>query len=221
VISTGDAQNIAEADIRRAFEVYIGEIEQSPPVFSALKSDGVPLYRLARAGNPIQKPPRKRFIYDSRILAIDLPRIRFQVTCSAGTYIRSLGADIGADLGCGGHLHALRRIGSGGFSLDDALAWEMFEGEGGEDAICAGIIGMADALRCMPACRADESLAEKIRHGKRLSAEDLCVDYPGGGDAGGGDPHIKIVDGQNSLLAVVKKTPEEGLVDYCCVFSSD
>jgi tRNA pseudouridine55 synthase len=100
---------------------FVGRIEQQPPVYSALKHKGTPLYRLARKGHPVQKPPRAVHIDDVQILSVDLPRVRFAVTCSPGTYIRTLAADMGAALGCGGHLEALRRTASSGFTLADAL----------------------------------------------------------------------------------------------------
>jgi tRNA pseudouridine55 synthase len=220
VVSSGNYSHITEMDIRQAFETYIGMIEQYPPVFSALKSNGVPLYRLARSGNPVQKPARKKMIYANEILTIDLPCITFRVTCSSGTYIRSLCADIGADLGCGGHLKQLRRIESGGFSLDDAVAWEELDRVDGENALRKKIVGMSDALKHMPACVADEALAEKIRHGQHLSGNDLAAErFPSVVAEFYGD-YIKIVDGRDSLLAIVQRPLDGDRFDYCCVFSA-
>ncbi len=103
-----------EAEIRAVIKRFEGKIKQLPPVYSALKHDGVPLYKLARRGKPVQKPAREVFIKKIRIHAIDLPYIRFTVSCSTGVYIRALCADIGTTLGCGGHLKELRRVASSG-----------------------------------------------------------------------------------------------------------
>lgn len=110
----------AEA-VGEAFSRFRGNFLQQPPAFSALKQDGVPLYRLARRGTPVQKPPREVTVFELRIDEIRLPDVRFTVSCSAGTYVRSLCADIGRTLDCGGHLKSLRRLKSGLFTLEQAV----------------------------------------------------------------------------------------------------
>ncbi len=127
VISTSEVADIPMETIRGVFKRFEGDIDQSPPVFSALKHKGTPLYKLARSGKPVQKPPRPVNIIRLAILEASLPEIRFEVTCSAGTYIRTLAADIGAALGCGAYLKALRRTESSGFSLEEALTIPEFE----------------------------------------------------------------------------------------------
>ncbi len=121
VISRCEDINFDEKKIKSVFEKFKGAIEQVPPVYSALKHEGVPLYKLARQGKPVQKPPRPVFISCLNIIEINLPEISFEVSCSGGTYIRTLCADIGAELGCGGHLKELRRTESSGFPLMNLL----------------------------------------------------------------------------------------------------
>jgi len=127
VISECECPEISEERIISAFKSFEGETEQVPPVYSALKHNGVPLYKLARQGTPVEKPARTIHIYQLQIDEISLPEIRFTVSCSGGTYIRTLASDIGKILGCGAHLIALRRIECGGFFIDQAVTLEQLE----------------------------------------------------------------------------------------------
>lgn len=107
--------------IRRVFMDFTGDIEQSPPMYSAVKYEGKKLYELARKGIIVDVKPRKVNISKLEILKISLPQVEFKVSCSKGTYIRQLCVDIGSRLGCGAHLSKLRRTRSGDFSIDQAL----------------------------------------------------------------------------------------------------
>jgi tRNA pseudouridine55 synthase len=107
-------------DVEHAFEKFRGDIQQIPPMVSALKHKGQPLYKLARKGMTVERAPRALHIYDLRLLKLDLPRVEFRVTCTKGTYIRTLCADIGEALGCGAHLAELRRLRSGKFDVKNA-----------------------------------------------------------------------------------------------------
>ncbi len=106
---------------------FTGDIEQYPPIHSAIKKDGVALYELARKGVDIKPEPRKVTIHSFEIMAMQLPVVEFKVKCSTGTYIRSLANDFGAALGCGGYLSSLRRTKIGAFDVDDAVTPEQFE----------------------------------------------------------------------------------------------
>lgn len=110
-----------EEEIRKAFESFIGEFEQIPPMVSAIKKDGVPLYKLARKGQTIEREPRPVRVDGFQITRIELPQVDFVVNCSKGFYVRTYAHDIGEKLGCGGHLSALRRTRSGKFTLDRAV----------------------------------------------------------------------------------------------------
>ena len=110
-----------------ATKKFIGEIEQLPPMYSAIKKDGVALYELARRGEVVELTPRKIVIQSFEITNIDLPIVHFKVVCSTGTYIRSLANDYGAALGCGGYLASLCRTRIGEFRVEDAVAMEEFE----------------------------------------------------------------------------------------------
>lgn len=111
---------VGKEEIAAALNPFRGRIEQVPPLYSALKKEGQPLYKLARQGKIIDVPARPVTIYELEILAWDAPDLTLRVVCSAGTYIRSLAYDLGEQLGCGGHLVALRRTAVGMMTVDAA-----------------------------------------------------------------------------------------------------
>lgn len=118
-----------EDTIKNTIMSFVGEIEQIPPMFSAIKKDGKKLYELARQGISIEREKRKITIHSIKINDIDMEKetVSFDVECSKGTYIRTLCDDIGMKLGCGGYMNKLTRIKSGRFSLDDAYTTEQLE----------------------------------------------------------------------------------------------
>jgi len=124
---TFDVSGITSEKIRETTAQFIGEIQQQPPVFSALKQDGKRLYEYARAGEEVEIPKRTVSISEFEITNIDLPKVDFRVVCSKGTYIRSLAYDFGKAMNNGGHLSALRRTKIGDFSVKDAISIEDFE----------------------------------------------------------------------------------------------
>ncbi|VEN74138.1 tRNA pseudouridine synthase B [Candidatus Desulfarcum epimagneticum] len=213
VVSTGEVPDISREGIASVFQRFEGWMNQLPPVYSALKHKGVPLYRLARKGSPVQKPPRRVHIRSIDILTVDMPVVSFRVSCSAGTYIRTLCADVGKALGCGGHLKELRRTRSGGFSLDEAATLPELEALAASGEAGNRVIGMADALRDMPCRRAGRGLVKKIRNGVSLSD----ADFPGD-SAPPAAGFLKIVDGENNLVAVTEKISASASHAYCCVF---
>jgi tRNA pseudouridine55 synthase len=107
-------------DIEAVLAKFRGDIQQIPPMVSAVKHQGTPLYKLARKGKIVERQPRLIHIYDLRILGLELPRITFRVACTKGTYVRTICSDIGDLLGCGAHLHGLRRTRSGKFDVSEA-----------------------------------------------------------------------------------------------------
>lgn len=134
---SGDAEGetVAEAScddvtpeaVTRAFERYQGEFEQIPPMVSAIKKDGVPLYKMARQGKVIEREPRLVRIDSYKIDRLAMPEVDFTIRCSKGFYVRAYAHDIGRDLGCGAHLTALRRLRSGYFSVENALPAEQLK----------------------------------------------------------------------------------------------
>lgn len=119
--------HLTEEDIRNATHPFMGEIEQIPPAHSAIKKDGIPVYKLARKGKEVKLDPRKVTIKVFDITKIEGPIVHFRVVCSTGTYIRSLANDFGNALGCGAYLSSLRRTKIGEFHVDNAQTIEAFE----------------------------------------------------------------------------------------------
>ncbi|HXK50405.1 MAG TPA: tRNA pseudouridine(55) synthase TruB [Clostridiales bacterium] len=126
VISTSEKQ-VTEEEIRQAVMSFVGEGEQLPPMFSAVKKDGKRLYELARKGVEIEREPRKITIHSIDLLESGRDSFRMRVNCSKGTYIRSLADDIGTKLGTYAHLKELRRVSSGEYSVNDAFRLNEFQ----------------------------------------------------------------------------------------------
>ena len=216
VVSTAKPVEVTPQTIKTVFKKFEGPIKQLPPVYSALKHKGVPLYKLARRGKPVQKPPRCVRIYDITLQEFAPPLIRFEVTCSAGTYIRTLGADIGKSLGCGGHLTALKRLESSGFALSQAISIPELEKLRNTTKLSERIIRMSDALPDMLQFRAGTQLAEKLRHGKKILASDLTDPNGAGGTPSAGS-EIKMVDRDGDLIAILKFSEAADRLEYRCV----
>lgn len=121
VLETREVPAFSEDQIHAAFDAFTGEFEQMPPMVSAIKKDGVPLYKLARKGEVVERQARPVRVTGYKVSRIALPDVDFTVNCSKGFYVRTYAHDIGAKLGCGAHLSALRRTRSGKFTLDRAV----------------------------------------------------------------------------------------------------
>ncbi len=165
--------------IRKLLGRFQGEIDQVPPMFSALHAGGRRLYELARAGREVDRIPRR-----VRIDAIDLlgwtsPRLGLRVACGKGTYIRSLAHDLGAALGCGAHLEALVRTRLGPFALADAVPWAVIR-EGDADTLLARVLPSDRAVAHLPAVRLDEAAVCRLRRGQALAPGEVALD-PGSG----------------------------------------
>jgi tRNA pseudouridine55 synthase len=147
---------------------FCGEIEQVPPMYSALKRDGKPLYEYARAGITLEREARQITIYQLEVLAYAAPLLTLRVKCSKGTYIRVLGEDIGAALDCGAHLQALRRTGVGELSLSGAVTLEQLGVLAETDRV--GVLAPIDALlSSFPALHLSDSLTQRFLQGQRLA----------------------------------------------------
>ncbi len=118
---------LSETEVRSAFEKFRGDFYQMPPMVSAIKKGGVPLYKLARQGKVVEREPRLVHVYRSSVERIAVPEIDFTVVCSKGFYVRTYAHDIGEALGCGAHLKSLRRIRSGRFDVSDAITVEQLK----------------------------------------------------------------------------------------------
>lgn len=157
-------------DLQSLARQFTGEIVQQPPIYSALKHQGRPLYEYARAGTPVAAKPRVITIHRLILEAVGAEKLVFEVTCSSGTYVRSLAEDLGVALGTVGHLSALRRTASGGFRVADAITPEALEQlpmEGRE-----ALLFPPDTLvRDVPAWEVDAGTAAAIRQGRTVPAQ--------------------------------------------------
>jgi tRNA pseudouridine55 synthase len=121
ITSTADYGAVTEAAVKAAFKGFTGSINQIPPMYSAVKVGGTPLYKLARKGIVVERPPKEVTIYGIDVLKVEPPHVELYVRCSRGTYLRTLCSDVGRKLGPGAHLVSLRRTRSGPFSIEDSI----------------------------------------------------------------------------------------------------
>jgi tRNA pseudouridine55 synthase len=177
--TTGDAEgdvtrtvavDATDDSIDAAVSRFLGTIEQVPPMHSALKRDGRPLYELARAGIEVERAPRQLRIHSLRRVERAGNSLTLDVECSKGTYVRVLAEDIGRVLGCGAHLIALRRTRVGPLSLDDAVTLATLEAMSPADrrACLRPVDALLDSL---PRVELDEALAGRFRQGQRLALD--------------------------------------------------
>lgn len=153
VLREGDCSSITEQLLRDVFDRFTGPIQQIPPMYSAIKQGGQPLYKLARLGQEVERAPRSVEIHTIELLSIDFPFVAVRVTCSRGTYIRTLADDIGATLGCGAALKELRRTASGPFVIGAALTLEALEnaaGAGNAPSLCVSPFAALSHLPDIP-----------------------------------------------------------------------
>src|SRR5947199_718955 len=127
IVETKPVPDLTESDIRAVFDKFRGDFYQMPPMVSAKKHGGVPLYKLARQGKVVEREPRFVHVYRYSIDGINLPEIHFTVLCSKGFYVRTYAHDIGQLLGCGAHLKSLRRTQSGRFDVGNAISIEQIK----------------------------------------------------------------------------------------------
>ncbi|MFO7576188.1 MAG: tRNA pseudouridine(55) synthase TruB [Pelovirga sp.] len=151
-----------EGTLETACQSFRGEISQLPPMYSALKSNGVPLYRLARQGKEIAREPRQIRITRLQVIAVAPPEVTIEVDCSKGTYIRSLVHDLGEQLGCGAHLTALRRLRSGRFGIDQCYSLAALAAL--PDPATA-LLGLGEALADYPVVRPDQDALAALSFG--------------------------------------------------------
>ncbi len=168
VTLTKDPLNITEEQFNTALQTFVGEIEQTPPPYSAVKVQGRKAYEMARQGEEVDLAPRKITVHHLEILEWAPPEVVIDVHCSSGTYVRSLANDLGVMLGCGAYLVGLRRTKSGRFSLRDSVPLRKLQ-----EAFTAGnwyqyLIPAAEALGDWPAIELNPDEVEGVRHGHRV-----------------------------------------------------
>jgi tRNA pseudouridine55 synthase len=170
VIERFDSAAVSEIDVRSVIFSFQGEISQLPPMHSALKHKGKPLYKYARKGINIERKPRDVTINSIEILELGLPFIKFKVSCSKGTYIRTLCDDIGKKLDVGAHMTELERTAIGDFTIEGSLSFDELEVLDLNKYSGKGVYSMDSALRWMPELIIDEVMVKPVTHGNPIKA---------------------------------------------------
>jgi tRNA pseudouridine55 synthase len=179
--ATGDAEGkvlekktvkVTEAGVLSVLQSFQGEIEQVPPMHSALKHEGTPLYRLARRGQEVERTPRRVRIAELQLLKREGASLELRVVCSKGTYIRVLAEDIGAALGCAAHLSALRRTASGRFRIEEALSLEVLEQMDAEERM-KRLLSLPALLEDLPRAELGALEEARLRQGQALKISGL------------------------------------------------
>jgi tRNA pseudouridine55 synthase len=171
VLEVRDASGIDEQGLCEALKAFVGDIEQIPPMVSAVKVGGERLHRKARRGEVVERKPRPITIHDIVLEDFDPgppPEAAFLVTCTAGTYIRTLAADVGERLGVGGHLTALRRLGSGRFSLEGARGLDEVASLCEAGRLAGALLSLAEAVADYPQISLDAGAVAALRNGRPL-----------------------------------------------------
>jgi tRNA pseudouridine55 synthase len=153
VVAEREVPPLTSDDVERVLEAYRGDIQQVPPMFSALKHRGQPLYKLARQGITVERPARPVTVKEMELVALDPPEMTLRTVCSRGTYIRTLAHDIGNDLGCGGAIKTLVRTRSGPFSVERALTLQSVEDD---PSAAIEAVALLDDVRALLAAEAGE-----------------------------------------------------------------
>ena len=164
VLAENAVPDVSNSEILDILKSFTGQIDQVPPMFSALKKDGQPLYKLARQGIELDLQPRRVTIDRIDLVELRPPLVTVKVGCSKGTYIRSLAHDIGAKIGCGAALAALVRTAVGGFTIEDAIDIDAAD----PHTIQSRAMGMNAALDFLPQVAIDRGMLEKVRHGNPI-----------------------------------------------------
>ncbi len=188
-----------------AMEAFRGKIRQIPPMFSAVKVKGTPLYKMARKGIEIERGEKEVEVFGIRITGMELPLVRFEVSCSRGTYIRTLTKDIGEKIGCGAHLVSLRRTRSGPFHIDQAVPMEKLRDVSGGGDLRPYLIPLREALTGLREVMGNACLVEKVRQGKEMVAGDLKAQVLPGMKKG---EWLRMSSSQEGLVAILRSEME-------------
>ncbi len=204
--------SMGEEEIVSAFAKFRGKIIQTPPMFSAIKHRGVALYKLARRGVDVPRKGRQVEIFELVVGDVKIPHVSFRVTCSGGTYIRTLAVDVGRELGCGAHLTALRRVRSGKFRIDDCLGLEEFRELARREYGDGAIISLNQALGHLKGTRVSGRGIERIGRGQGVEATELVDSFsPRVGE------RLRLTSGEGELVAL-GEVQDGGLIRPLRVF---
>lgn len=205
VSDTGDAEGtiiqerpvpeLSETQIREAMAAFLGDIEQVPPMYSALKQNGQPLYKLAREGKTVERKARSVTIFDLELIEWNAPDLTFSVRCSKGTYVRTLAEDIGEALNCGAHLVMLHRTHTGGFTADEMLVFDQLQEEKDAGQSLHGYLLSPDVLVThFPSKELSEKETARILHGQDIACDQVYPDK------------VRLYDTQGRFIGLAEST---------------
>lgn len=204
IVAERDAGAITRAAVEAAFRLFEGDISQVPPMYSALKREGKPLYALARRGVVVEREPRSVRVERLELLDFRAPSVEFRIVCSRGTYVRTIAADVGGKLGCGAHLGRLARTRVGPFRLDNALSLEAIVEAGTE----IGEIGLSlgESLPFIGRLRLDRGETDQIAFGKSIVIDRRRVEGPDTGGDLAEEPArlVRLLGPEGDLAAVAR-----------------
>ena len=166
-----------EDEVKAALNKYIGEYDQVPPMYSALKVNGQPLYKLARQGIEIERKARRVSAHDIRFISLEGACLSFEVDCSSGFYVRSLSEDIGETLGCGAHVKTLRRLSIGSLSLENAITWPDFEALEPQQACIDQLLTADSLIDDFTQIKVDATQKAALIYGQAITLE-TTIDTP-------------------------------------------
>jgi tRNA pseudouridine55 synthase len=172
VTATADASSVTEATVREALAGFVGEIQQTPPTYSAVKVSGQPAYKMARKGQPVELKARPQQVHRIDVLRYEAPEVEIEVECGKGTYIRSLAHDLGQALGCGAHLAALCRTRVGTFNVEDAITREELERAFEDGTWTEHVQPMDCGLLALPAITLHIEDEKDVRHGQAVQIDE-------------------------------------------------
>jgi tRNA pseudouridine55 synthase len=167
VLERHSVPEIKDAALEAVLGGYRGAITQIPPMFSAIKVNGQPLYKLARQGIEIERKERPVHIYNLEVVAREFDEITLDIQCSKGTYVRTLAEDIGSDLGCGAHVIALRRLGAGPFTIDETVQMDLLESlSADKEQLDSLLLPISSAVKDWPSVELTDVTASYVRQGQ-------------------------------------------------------
>ena len=204
-ISTNDPSLINEAKMKQVFQTFVGEQDQIPPMYSAKKKNGIPLYKLARNGINIHRDPVKVVVYSIDFIKKEGNRVLFEVRCSSGTYIRTLSHDVGKKLGCYAHMVRLTRTKVGLFCLGRTLTLEELKTSHEEGSLSKKLLHLEEVLNFLPTIRVKEEYLKSISHGVALSKcflEALPERFEPG-------HYFRVLGNNDKILAVVEPVVDQ------------
>ena len=207
VVAEVEGFSFTPEEIEETLKRFRGTIRQKPPLFSAIKKEGVPLYRKARSGEKPDLPEREAVILALELQNLSLPYVTLAVTCGRGTYIRSLAADIGRALKCGAHVTALRRLRTGRFLISQALSMEGFADLAKRGTIEERLLLLKDCVDLCVAIQVEEETARHVKEGRPVHFHDLPREHWGQLKKG---QRVGLYQAPEDLLAIAEAQMDGG-----------